>query len=233
MDGYTSARFNACQQKRCVKLREFQNETAKGGYRLIDAAIARRLVKASVREQGVKMRKLKLQMQIKNLIILLVAGTILLFAESCDSRRADNERTENMKNDKNSVQHINPDGLHKNPAYSQVIVVSSAAKTVYVGGQNAVDASGAVVGKGDLKAQAEQVFKNLQTALEAGGAKLENVVKWNIYVVEGQPIEQGFEVFQHNWGNRPNPPVITTVFVSKLAHPDFLVEIDATAVVPQ
>jgi enamine deaminase RidA (YjgF/YER057c/UK114 family) len=52
-----------------------------------------------------------------------------------------------------SVQHINPEGLHKNPAYSQAVVVSGAAKTVYVGGQNAVDASGAVVGKGDMKTQ--------------------------------------------------------------------------------
>jgi enamine deaminase RidA (YjgF/YER057c/UK114 family) len=137
----------------------------------------------------------------------------------------------NMKTTEISMQHLNPEGLHKNPAYSQAIVVSGAAKTVYVGGQNAVDASGAVVGKGDLKAQTEQVFKNLQTALEAGGAKLENVVKWNIYIVEGQPIEQGLEVFQRVWGKRQNPPVITTVYVSKLANPDFLVEIDAVAVV--
>lgn len=110
--------------------------------------------------------------------------------------------------------------------------MNGLAKTVYVGGQNAVDASGAVVGKGDLKAQTEQVFKNLQIALEAGGAKLENVVKWNIYVVEGQAIEPGFAVFQRVWGNRPNPPVITTVYVAKLANPDFLVEIDAVAVLP-
>lgn len=95
--------------------------------------------------------------------------------------------------------------------------MSGAAKTVYVGGQNAVDASGAVVGKGDLKAQTEQVFKNLKTALEAGGAKLHNVVKWNIYIVEGQPLEQGFEVFQRVWGKRQNPPVITTVFVSNIS----------------
>ena len=115
-----------------------------------------------------------------------------------------------MKTTETSMQHLNPEGLHKNPAYSQAIVVSGAAKTVYVGGQNAVDASGAVVVKGDLKAQTEQVFKNLQTALEAGGAKLENVVKWNIYIVEGQPIEQGLEVFQRVWGKRQNPPVITT-----------------------
>ena len=50
-------------------------------------------------------------------------------------------------------------------------------------GQNAVDTSGNVVGKGDVKVQSEQIFKNLETALAAGGAKLDDVVKWNIYVV--------------------------------------------------
>ena len=67
------------------------------------------------------------------------------------------------------VEYINPDGLNKNPAFSNVIAVSGNAKTVYVGGQDAVDASGQIVGKGDLKAQVEQVLKNLEIALEAGG----------------------------------------------------------------
>ena len=97
-----------------------------------------------------------------------------------------------VKNTEGAVQYLNPDGMHKNPAYSQAVVVSGAAKTIYVGGQNAVDASGAIIGKGDLKAQTEQVFKNLQLALEASGAQLENIVKWNVYVVQGQQMKQGF-----------------------------------------
>jgi len=132
-----------------------------------------------------------------------------------------------------SVQHLNPDGMHKNPAYTQAVAVTGSVKTVYVGGQNAVDTSGAVVGKGDIKAQTEQVLKNVEIALAAGGAKLEHVVKWNIYIVQGQPLQPGFEAFQRAWGNRPNPPVITSAFVAGLANPDFLVEIEATAVVPQ
>ena len=130
------------------------------------------------------------------------------------------------------VEHINPDTLHKNPAFTQVVVVSGAVKTIYVGGQDAVDASGAIVGKGDLKAQTEQILHNLQAALAAGGANLEHVVKWNLYVVQGQDLRAGFEVFQRVWGRRPNPPAITGTFVSGLAHPDFLAEMDATAVVP-
>jgi len=134
---------------------------------------------------------------------------------------------------KGSVKHLNSEGLHKNPAYSQVVVTTGDVKTVYVGGQNAVDTSGGVVGKGDIEAQAEQTFKNLETALAGEGAKLDHVIKWNIYVLQGQPPQPAFEVFQRVWGNRPNPPLITLLFVSGLAHPDYLMEIDAVAVVPQ
>jgi enamine deaminase RidA (YjgF/YER057c/UK114 family) len=131
------------------------------------------------------------------------------------------------------VLHINPDSLIKNPAFTNVVVVTGKVKTIYIGGQDAVDASGTIVGKGDIKKQTEQVLTNLQEALKAGGAELEHIIKWNIYVVEGQPTQAGFEVFQRIWGNRPNPPVITFIFVSGLANPDFLIEMDAVAVVPQ
>ena len=131
------------------------------------------------------------------------------------------------------VQYINPETLNKNPAFTNVIVVTGPVKTIYVGGQDAVDASGAIVGKGDLKAQTEQVLKNLQLALAAGGAQLEHIVAWNLYIVQGQSLRAGFEAFQRVWGNRPNPPAITGLFVSALAHPDFLVEMNAIAVVPQ
>jgi enamine deaminase RidA (YjgF/YER057c/UK114 family) len=131
------------------------------------------------------------------------------------------------------VQHINPDTLNKNPAFTNVIVVSGPAKTIYIGGQDAVDAAGTIVGKGNIKLQAEQVFNNLQAALTAAGASLENIVKWNIFVVQGQPLQPAFEVFQSVWGRRPNPPTITVAYVAGLAHPDFLVEMDAIAVIPQ
>ncbi len=131
------------------------------------------------------------------------------------------------------VQYLNPDGLIKNPAFSGVIIVTGNVKTIYIGGQDAVDASGKIVGKGDIKKQTEQVLKNLQTALKAAGAELENIIKWNIYIVQGQPIQPGFEAFREVWGRRPNPPAITGMFVSSLANPDFLVEMDAIAVVPQ
>ncbi len=83
------------------------------------------------------------------------------------------------------VRYINPDGLPKSDAFTNVIVVTGLLRTVYVGGQDAINASGAVVGKGDIRTQAQQVLDNLQTALVASGASLEHVIKWNVYVVEG------------------------------------------------
>src|SRR5689334_20239857 len=131
-----------------------------------------------------------------------------------------------------TVQHLNPETLHHNPAFSQAVAVSGAIKTVYIGGQNAVDASGAIVGRGDIGAQTEQVMRNLQAALAAGGASLEHVIKWNIYLVQGQPLEPGFAVFQQVWDRRPNPPAISMVMVAGLANPDYLIEMDAIAAVP-
>jgi enamine deaminase RidA (YjgF/YER057c/UK114 family) len=131
------------------------------------------------------------------------------------------------------VQHINPDGLSRNPAFTNVITVMGPVRTIYIGGQDALDASGSIVGKDDLKLQTEQVFNNLQAALKAGDAELEHIIKWNIYVVQGQQIQSAFEVFQRVWGRRPNPPAITVMFVPALANPDFLVEMDAIAVVPE
>ena len=73
---------------------------------------------------------------------------------------------------------------------------------------------------------------NLRTALEAADAGPEHVVKWNVLVVDGQDFGSGYAAFQRVWGDRPNPPVITAAAVKGLAHPDFLVEMDAIAVVP-
>lgn len=132
-----------------------------------------------------------------------------------------------------NVQHLNPEGLYQNPAFSQIVSVSGAVKTVYVGGQNAVDIKGQIVGEGDLKAQTEQTFRNLEIALSGAGARLEHVIKWSIYVVQGQDVRSGFGVFQQVWGQRPNPPVITVLFVAGLANPDFLVELEAVAVISE
>jgi enamine deaminase RidA (YjgF/YER057c/UK114 family) len=132
------------------------------------------------------------------------------------------------------VDMLVPDGLVRSPAFSHVAVVSGPVRTIYIGGQDAVGADGQVVGKGDLAAQTTKILENIQTALTAAGAGLEHIIKWNILVVEGQSIEDGFAAFQRFWGDRPAArPLITAAFVKALGHPDWLVEMDAIAVVPE
>jgi enamine deaminase RidA (YjgF/YER057c/UK114 family) len=132
-----------------------------------------------------------------------------------------------------SVEYINPEAMSSNPAFTQVISVTGPHKTVYIGGQNGVDAKGEIVGKDDFKAQVEQLYKNLLTVLEAAGAKPEHIVKWTIYVEQGQSIQEGLQVFQNAWPQGGHPPVITVVFVAALGRPGIHCEIDAIAVVPE
>jgi len=133
----------------------------------------------------------------------------------------------------NQVQYINPEGLSKNPAFSQVVTTQGRGKTIYIGGQNAVNARGEVVGKGDIGEQTEQVMRNLQTALTACGATFDHLIKLSIYIVQGQDISRGFQASQKYLGKLKNPPAISGLFVSALANPNYLVEVDAIAFVPE
>lgn len=131
----------------------------------------------------------------------------------------------------NNVKHLQPDGLFQSPAFSQVITTQGNGKTIYIGGQNAVDDQGELVGKGDFSQQTEQVMRNLQQALRAAGADFRHVVKLGIYMVQGQDALGGFQVSQKFFGSFP-PPTITVLFVAGLVHPDYLLEMDAIAFVP-
>jgi len=133
----------------------------------------------------------------------------------------------------NKTQYINPDGLFKNPAFSQTVTTQGNGKTIYIGGQDAVNVQGEIVGKGDISEQTEQVMKNLQIALSACGATFDNLVKLTIHIVQGQDLYRGFQASQKYLGNIKNPPAITGFFVLALTHPDFLIEIDAIAFVPE
>lgn len=67
----------------------------------------------------------------------------------------------------------------------------------------------------------------------AGGASVQHIIKRNLYVAQGQSVQKGFEASRRVWGELLNPPAISMSFVLGLAHPDFLVEMDAIAVVPE
>ncbi|WP_242882138.1 RidA family protein [Actinomadura litoris] len=127
------------------------------------------------------------------------------------------------------VRHINPEGLHRSPAFSQAVVVEQPAKTIYIGGQNGVDAEGKIVGP-TLGEQSAQAFRNLQAILRSEGASLSDIVHWRIAVVDGHSFDEGVAAFQQVW-NRADPPPAITVHVVAGLSPGFLVEIDAVAAV--
>lgn len=128
-----------------------------------------------------------------------------------------------------STRHINPQGLHRSPAFSQAVVVEQPTKTIYIGGQNGVDAEGKVVGP-TVGEQSLQAFRNLATILESEGASLANIVHWTIAVVDGSAFDEGVAAFQQVWNPADPPPAITVHVVAGL-NPGCLVEIDAIAVV--
>jgi enamine deaminase RidA (YjgF/YER057c/UK114 family) len=95
-----------------------------------------------------------------------------------------------------------------------------------------VDKSGKLIGEGDIRAQAQQTFENLKAALETAGAKFENVVKLNYYVMDASqlvPIREARDKFI----NLSNPPASTLVEVKRLFRPEYLIEVEAVAVVPE
>jgi enamine deaminase RidA (YjgF/YER057c/UK114 family) len=169
-----------------------------------------------------------------NPAVFAASGSATIDGRHCTlkKRNAMAERPDAANPATGSVRYVDPEGLNKNPAFTNVVVVEGPARTVYVGGQDSVDASGNIVGKGDLAAQTEQVLANVRAALAAGGAGPEHVIKWNLLVVEGLSLQEGFSAFQRAWVATPNPPAITMAYVAGLANPEFLVEMDAIAVVP-
>lgn len=132
-----------------------------------------------------------------------------------------------------SIERINPDRMHKNPAFSQAIITSGNGKTIYIGGQNAVNKDGDIVGKNDLAQQTVQVLTNMSILLEECKADFSDIVKMTIYFVQGQDISSGFKAAQGFLGNRYSPSTVSAMMVSGLANPDFLIEIDAIAFIPE
>jgi enamine deaminase RidA (YjgF/YER057c/UK114 family) len=129
-----------------------------------------------------------------------------------------------------TLQLINPQDLPTPSTYSHV-AVATGSKTVFIAGQEPEDALGSLVGPGDLAAQGRQVFANLGRALAAAGARPEHVAKITIYVVHHRReylpvIEQArLELFGDH------KPADTVVGVETLARPEYLIEVDAIAVI--
>lgn len=128
------------------------------------------------------------------------------------------------------IQFLMPETLAPTPGYTQVVRVTGG-QTIYLAGQVALDETRNLVGQGDFRAQAQQIFKNIKMALAAVGADFSHVVKLNMYVVDRSHLPILREV-RDLYVNTQAPPASTLVEVRGLAQEEFLLEIEAIASLP-
>jgi enamine deaminase RidA (YjgF/YER057c/UK114 family) len=130
-----------------------------------------------------------------------------------------------------TIEHLRPNGLFHNPAFSQA-VAASGTRTIYMSGQVPIDESGALIGAGDLAAQTTQAMRNVGLALAAAGATFADVVKITTFVVNYAPEHRAvIAKARVPFFESGKPPASTLVGVTALALPDWLIEIEAVAVV--
>jgi enamine deaminase RidA (YjgF/YER057c/UK114 family) len=115
--------------------------------------------------------------------------------------------------------------------YSHVVEVKGG-RTLYIAGQIALDKDGNLVGRGDFRAQVKQVFENLKARLEEGGATFKDVVKLNYYLTDASDL-QALRDTRNSYINTENPPASTLVVVKQLVREEFLLEVEAVAVVSE
>jgi 2-iminobutanoate/2-iminopropanoate deaminase len=112
--------------------------------------------------------------------------------------------------------------------YSHVVSVAPG-RSIFISGQLARSSSGAIVGVGDMAAQIEQVGRNIEACLAAAGASLSDLVRTTTFTTDIEEYFKHVDVRMRYFG--AGMPTSTTVEVRRLSHPDFLVEVEATAVI--
>jgi 2-iminobutanoate/2-iminopropanoate deaminase len=127
-----------------------------------------------------------------------------------------------------NVERLCASGVFDPPAYTQAIKVSGAQAVVFLAGQVSYDKDGGCAHRGDFKAQARECYKAIRAHVEAAGGKVENIVKINTYVTDIRYRPDLVPVREEFFGKKA--PASTLVQVVALAHPDWLIEIEAIAV---
>ena len=130
-----------------------------------------------------------------------------------------------------SISLLRPSGLVQSPAFSHVAVIPPQATQIHVGGQNAVDAEGRLVGGDDVVGQVEQTMTNLRTALAAAEATMDDLVSLTVLMVEGVDLQAGYGAAARNLPVGDGAPLVTAAIVRSLAVPGALVEVSAVAAV--
>ena len=119
-------------------------------------------------------------------------------------------------------------GVWDPPAYSQAVKVTGAETILYLSGQVAYDGNGNAAHSGDFKAQARATLQALKAQVEAGGGTMANIVKVNTYVTDIRHRADYAAIREEFFGKKM--PASTMVGVAALAQPEFLIEIEAVAV---
>ncbi len=123
-----------------------------------------------------------------------------------------------------TIERIQPDGLNKPTAYTHVV---KHGNVVYLAGQTAADSSGNIVGVGDIEAQADRVYENIKIGLAAAGSDATKILRMVTYLTRREDIE-GYRASRIR--HLPTDlPASTLLFISGLASPDYLIEVDVTA----
>jgi enamine deaminase RidA (YjgF/YER057c/UK114 family) len=125
---------------------------------------------------------------------------------------------------------LQPAGLVVNPAFSHVAIVPAGATTIYVGGQNGVDATGAVVSS-DVGEQSSRAIDNASIALEAAGASLADVVQWSVLIAADADLGAAYRAIAPRLATTGPPPLVTAARVAGLGVPGALIEVSAIAAV--
>ena len=125
-------------------------------------------------------------------------------------------------------QMIQPGGLwDPRPKFSQVVKFGGQ---FFIAGQTAVDENGDTVGVGDIEAQTRQVFKNLEKALAAVGATFDHIVSLTVYSTDLDAHLPTIGAYRSKYFSEPVPS--TTVQISRLVRPEWLLEIEAAGILP-
>lgn len=127
-----------------------------------------------------------------------------------------------------AVTFLQPDGLVRSPAFSHVAVVPAGSATVYLGGQNGVDETGALVSP-EVGAQAARALENAKVALAAAGATLDDVVQWFVLIDASADLRAAYGAIAPQLGREGAPPLVTGSRVAGLGVPGALIEISAIA----
>lgn len=123
-----------------------------------------------------------------------------------------------------------PAGLVVSPAFSHVAVVPPGATTIYVGGQNGIDETGAVV-SADAAEQSLRAVENARIALESAGAGLDDVISWTVLIHHEADLRAAYGAVAARLAREGAPPLVTAALVAGLGVPGALIEVSAVAAV--